>query len=86
MKEDLKGIVPRLVSEIFGHIDDSPENFEFIVKISMLELYMEEIRDLLNPVSKKKLQVRQNPIKGVYIENLAEVCVVDELDVQTYYN
>lgn len=49
MKQELKGIVPRIVDEIFSYIDDSPENLEFIVKISMLEIYMEEIRDLLNP-------------------------------------
>lgn len=47
---------------------------------------MEEVRDLLNPVSKKKIRIRQSPNKGVYLENLADVCVVDELDVNTYYN
>lgn len=86
IQDELKGIVPRVVDEIFTFIGDSPENLEFIVKIQMLEIYMEEIRDLLNPNSKKKIRIRQSPNKGVYVENLAEVCVVDNLDVQTYYN
>ena len=33
MKEELKGIVPRVVDEIFTFISESPENLEFIVKI-----------------------------------------------------
>lgn len=47
----------------------------------MLEIYMEEVRDLLNPNSKRKVRIRQSPTKGIYLENLTEVSVVDELDV-----
>lgn len=86
IQDELKGIVPRVVDEIFTFISESPENLEFIVKIQMLEIYMEEIRDLLNPHSKKKIRIRESPAKGIYVENLAEVSVVDNLDVQTYYN
>ena len=52
----------------------------------MLEIYMEEIRDLLNPNSKRKVRIRQDASKGIYLENLTEVSVVDELDVQGVYN
>ena len=55
LKKKLRGIVPRLVDAIFEFIADSPENIEFVVKISMLEIYMERIRDLLNPNKKKKV-------------------------------
>ena len=58
LDEKLKGIVPRLVDNIFNFIGESPENLEFIVKIGMLEIYMEEIRDLLNPNSKRKVRIR----------------------------
>ena len=43
LQEELKGIVPRVVDEIFSFIGDSPENLEFIVKFQLFEIYMEEI-------------------------------------------
>ena len=46
------------MDNIFNFIGESPENLEFIVKIGMLEIYMEEIRDLLNPNSKRKVRIR----------------------------
>lgn len=67
LDEKLKGIVPRLVDNIFNYISESPENIEFIVKIGMLEIYMEEIRDLLNPNSKRKVRIREDPTKGILL-------------------
>lgn len=86
LEEKNKGIVPRLVDSIFDYIEGTSENIEFVVKISMLEIYMENIRDLLNPNDKKKVRVRTHPTKGVYLDNLTEFCVVDDLEVNTYYN
>lgn len=40
--------------------------------MSYLEIYNEVIKDLLNP-SDKKLQVRQHPKLGVYVQDLAEI-------------
>jgi len=42
----LRGITPRVVSEIFKHIEDAEESTEFMVKVSILEIYMEQLRDL----------------------------------------
>lgn len=82
VKKKLKGIVPRLVSSLFQFIYDSPEHLEFIVKISMLEIYLEEIKDLLNPNSQKKVRIRNSPTTGITLQNLGEVCVGDELEVE----
>ena len=43
------GVNPRMVHTIFAHVMDADENSEFILKCSMIEIYMERIRDLLNP-------------------------------------
>ena len=83
MKEKLKGLVPRIVKAIFEFINDSPENIEFMVKISMLEIYMEVIKDLLNINNPKKVRIRESPSTGIKIENLSEVCVGDELEVES---
>ena len=46
--EILKGITPRMVSEIFNSISDSPDHIEWRIKVSVVEIYMERIRDLLD--------------------------------------
>jgi hypothetical protein len=41
-----------------------------MVQVSMLELYNEEIFDLLSPDVSKKLQIHENKDKGVYVKDL----------------
>lgn len=42
-----RGIIPRIVFNIFSYIDMAPESLEFTVRVSYFEIYMERIRDLL---------------------------------------
>ena len=49
MKDDLKGIVPRITNTIFQTITESEESLEFTVTLQMCEIYCEQVRDLLNP-------------------------------------
>ena len=46
---ELQGIIPRMVRTVFNRIETASENIEFIVKVSMIEIYMEKVKDLLNP-------------------------------------
>ncbi len=41
-----------------------------MVRISYLELYNEEIRDLLSKNYKNKLELRENPDVGIYVKDL----------------
>ncbi|EDV96658.1 kinesin-like protein Klp68D [Drosophila grimshawi] len=65
--DDLIGIIPRTFEQIWLHINRT-ENFQFLVDVSYLEIYMEELRDLLKPNS-KHLEVRERG-SGVYVPNL----------------
>ncbi|XP_001352782.1 kinesin-like protein Klp68D [Drosophila persimilis] len=65
--DDLMGIIPRTFEQIWLHINRT-ENFQFLVDVSYLEIYMEELRDLLKPNS-KHLEVRERG-SGVYVPNL----------------
>ena len=47
--EENPGIIPRIVKTIFEHIYNSENTAEFEVYISYIEIYLEKIRDLLNP-------------------------------------
>ena len=85
IKNDQKGLVPNTFDQIFEEIYDSPENIEFIVKISMFEIYMENIKDLLNKKATKKVKIRQSPKAGVYLENITAICVADELEMNSIY-
>lgn len=44
----MKGVIPRITEQIFQSILQAPATFEFTVKVSYMEIYMEKIRDLLN--------------------------------------
>ncbi|KAH8264959.1 hypothetical protein KR038_008856 [Drosophila bunnanda] len=65
--DELMGIIPRTFEQIWLHINRT-ENFQFLVDVSYLEIYMEELRDLLKPNS-KNLEVRERG-SGVYVPNL----------------
>lgn len=46
--ENLQGIIPRIVDDIFNHIYTMDENLEFHIKISYFEIYLDKIKDLLD--------------------------------------
>ncbi|NXK13404.1 KIF27 protein, partial [Herpetotheres cachinnans] len=58
--EDEKGIIPRAIQELFQHISES-HNIDFHVKVSYIEVYKEELRDLLElETSVKELHIRED--------------------------
>jgi hypothetical protein len=44
---ELQGVVPRMVQHLFTEIEDRAETCEYTAKVSMIEIYMERILDLL---------------------------------------
>ena len=69
-----------MLQAIFGFIEESDEHMEFAVKTAYLEIYLEKIRDLLNP-KKKNLKIREDSTQGVYIEELTEEYVSEYQEV-----
>lgn len=71
--EDLKGIIPKAVRHVFGCIDGSSDGKKFLVRCSYLEIYNEQILDLLCFASGNKsnagesLKVKEDPNKGIYV-------------------
>ena len=78
--EHFKGIIPRMVDNVFEKIGQASESMEFMVKSSMLEIYNEKIRDLLDP-SKNNLNVREDKQKGIYVDGLSERPIGNENEV-----
>ena len=64
------GIVHMAAHEIFAHITSCPDR-AFVVRASFLEIYNEEVRDLLQDYSNsnKVLQIREDPRRGVFVQS-----------------
>ena len=63
-----KGIIPRSIDWIFNNIKNYPAQ-QFLVRVSFVEIYNEEVRDLLSKVKRQKLNVREKD-KVFYVENV----------------
>ncbi len=78
--EENAGIVPRSVKAILEQLEQSGS--EFTIRVSFLELYNEELQDLLVPPnSDKKLKLCEVEKKGVVCQNLEEITVLSVKDI-----
>jgi kinesin family protein 5 len=75
-----RGVIPRIVQQVFASIMASPSNIEYTVRVSYMEIYMERIRDLLMPQN-DNLPVHEEKNRGVYVKGLLEVYVASEDEV-----
>ena len=66
-----RGIIPRMISYIFEKIASAEGDIEFTIKVSMVEIYMERIQDLIDR-SKTDLKIKETDLKGVYIDLMTE--------------
>uniref|UniRef100_A0A3P8Y0J5 Kinesin-like protein n=1 Tax=Esox lucius TaxID=8010 RepID=A0A3P8Y0J5_ESOLU len=65
-----RGVIPRAFEHIFESIQCA-ENTKFLVRASYLEIYNEEIRDLLGNDTKQKMELKEHPERGVYVRDLS---------------
>lgn len=71
------GIIPVACDEIFKKVDSNDNtDLTYKVECSMLEIYMEKVRDLFAP-EKGNLKVRELVGKGFYVQDLAEMAVTN---------
>ncbi|XP_036294449.1 kinesin-like protein KIF11 isoform X1 [Pipistrellus kuhlii] len=82
-EDPLAGIIPRTLHQIFEKL--TANGTEFSVKVSLLEIYNEELFDLLNPSSdvSERLQMFDDPRnkRGVIIKGLEEITVHNKDEV-----
>mmetsp|Transcript_102445 Transcript_102445/g.181950 ORF Transcript_102445/g.181950 Transcript_102445/m.181950 type:complete len:831 (+) Transcript_102445:54-2546(+) len=88
---EMRGLLPRCIEALFQMIDEQhAENREghsviYNAQVSYMEIYNEQLRDLLIPVddrNKQKLDVRQHPKFGTFVPGLSENAVTKEEEVQ----
>ena len=56
---ELKGIIPNSFAHIFGHIAKADDHLKFLVRVSYLEIYNEEVRDLLGKDQSLRYALKQ---------------------------
>uniref|UniRef100_A0A8C7KR33 Kinesin-like protein n=1 Tax=Oncorhynchus kisutch TaxID=8019 RepID=A0A8C7KR33_ONCKI len=82
-EDPLAGIIPRTLHQIFEKLSES--GTEFSVKVSLLEIYNEELFDLLSPFPDvtERLQLFDDPRnkRGVIIKGLEEITVHNKNEV-----
>ncbi|EYC20441.1 hypothetical protein Y032_0022g624 [Ancylostoma ceylanicum] len=64
-----RGVIYNCFEHIFQHIARS-RNQQFLVRASYLEIYQEELRDLLSKDDRVKLELKEKPDVGVYVKDL----------------
>ncbi|CAI5476297.1 unnamed protein product [Closterium sp. Yama58-4] len=74
------GILPRVAKEIFVRINASDTPSEYKVALSVVEIYMERIRDLYD-VSKDNLVVKEDQTRGISIAGVTEIYVEGEKEM-----
>lgn len=68
-----RGLIPRIFEYLFGLMKSTP-NTTYSCKCSFLEIYNEQVTDLLEP-SSTMMQIREDANRGVYVEGLREEAV-----------
>ncbi|CAI2349829.1 unnamed protein product [Caenorhabditis sp. 36 PRJEB53466] len=79
---ELKGIIPNSFAHIFDHIAKCQHDTTFLVRVSYLEIYNEEIRDLLSKAGNGNLEIKERPDVGVYVRNLSNITVENASKMQ----
>jgi kinesin family protein 4/21/27 len=74
---DQYGIIPRVINLIFDEVDKRKDKTEFIIKCSFLEIYNEELNDLLDPnvltaQNNGKINIREEKNGSISVYGLRE--------------
>lgn len=81
--EEFRGIIPRTFSQIMA-VTGADAVTKYLVRCSFIEIYNEEIHDMLAINTKAKMELRESPSKGVYVENLTTQVVKTYEEMEKY--
>lgn len=84
--QELKGIIPRSFDHIMSIMVSASEK-KFMVRCSIVEIYNEDIFDLLrNEKNRPKLDLRHSPSSGFFIKDMTQVLVNSQDDMMRVLN
>uniref|UniRef100_A0A8D3C252 Kinesin-like protein n=1 Tax=Scophthalmus maximus TaxID=52904 RepID=A0A8D3C252_SCOMX len=80
-----RGVIPNSFEHIFTHISRS-QNQQYLVRASYLEIYQEEIKDLLSKDQSHRLELRERPDTGVYVKDLSSFVTKSVREIEHVMN
>ncbi|XP_075951617.1 kinesin-like protein KIF3B isoform X1 [Anarhichas minor] len=80
-----RGVIPNSFEHIFTHISRS-QNQQYLVRASYLEIYQEEIKDLLSKDQTRRLELRERPDTGVYVKDLSSFVTKSVREIEHVMN
>lgn len=83
---ELQGLLPRSFNHIFNNIDTTSQDTKYLVRGSYLEIYNEEIRDLLAKNPKQRCELKDHPQGGVYVKDLSAFVVKNTEEMHQILN
>jgi kinesin family protein 3/17 len=66
-----RGIVPRAFEHIFDYVSANSDSHQFLITVTYVEIYNDELRDLLAAQPGQSLKIREDPQHGVQIKGVA---------------
>ena len=82
--EDQPGIMTLSIEELFRSIESYTTERDYMIKVSYVEVYNENIKDLLADKANidEYLDLREDSVKGVCVAGVTEIMTtnVDEID------
>ena len=70
------GIIPRVIQDLYFRLEaDSQMNF--VVKVAFLEVYQEQVRDLLSETVGREINIRENKDGAIVVSGVEEIQVAD---------
>ena len=78
---ELRGIIPSAFQQIFDCIEEDKTR-KFLVTAAYLELYQEQVRDLLGDDPKQQLDLKESKATGVFVQGLTHNIVRNIKDLE----
>ncbi|XP_052171276.1 kinesin-like protein KIN-1 isoform X3 [Diospyros lotus] len=77
--EQKKGFLPRIVDELFKCTKISEGIAKHTIKLSMVEIYMERVRDLFD-LSKDNVLIKEHKVQGILLSGITEISLLDSAE------
>ena len=78
---ELRGLMPNTFHYVFDKVSAAPACVKFLVRASFLEVYLDDVFDLLAKEGRRKVDIKESKEKGVYVKDLSEYSVNSVADM-----
>ncbi|GER47789.1 kinesin-like protein [Striga asiatica] len=82
------GVIPKVMNSIFSRVETMKESTEFLIRVSFIEIFKEEVFDLLDPKTtgpaRVPIQIRERVSGGIALAGVTEAEVRTKEEMASY--